>query len=670
MDLNKIISQMTIEEKAALLTGAANMKTAEIERLGIPKKVFADGPHGVRKSGTDDCISFPSLSCAASTWNKELIHLLGVAIAEDCIAHGVDVILGPGANIKRTPLCGRNFEYFSEDPILTGELAAAYINGVQSLGVGTCLKHFAMNNQERYRLETSVEVEIRVMREIYLKGFEIAVKKADPYSMMCAYNKVGSIWCAENKHLLSDVLRRDWGYTGCMISDWGAVRSAALSVAAGLDLEMPKNRNILNEIKSGLEKGLVTEKDIDRAVKNILSFVFRPAPKTNKPLSREEKHLIARLVAAEGTVLLKNEGSLLPITKEKYKKIAVIGEYAEKPLIAGQGSAEVYTDNKYISSPLEELKKAVGDDIEVKYLEVFKKGSFPEKMIWPYSGEWAKFVSDCDLVLVFAGCHESEDTEQFDRRSIEMDPNIEYIINRVYQANDHVAVILQSGSALILGDWRNNVPAIIQSYLGGEAGGSAIAEILTGKRTPSGKLSETFPKVMRRDLEYPGDGLKIVYREGFDVGYRYYDRHPEEICYPFGYGLSYTDFKIDSISIDIEEESIAVSLDIENIGEYNGSEVIQIYSQKDDTYVTRPIKELKAFEKIFLGKGRKESIKITLPIADLAYYNAMLDKWVVEPGCYTIMIGTSSRHIIAKKDIYLSGNAPYTVDNSKTAMIG
>ncbi len=670
MDLRKILGKMTLEEKALLLTGAASMETAEIERLGIPKKTFQDGPHGLRIWGTDDCVMFPSLSTAASTFDKKLVYKMGEAIAEDCISHNVDTILGPGANIKRTPLCGRNFEYFSEDPVLSGEMAAAYINGVQSRGVGTCLKHYALNNQEKYRMDISAEVDIRVMREIYLRAFEVAVKKSNPYSMMCSYNKVYSIWASENKYLLTDVLRDDWGYEGMMVSDWCAVRVPSRSFAAGLDLQMPQNINIIRDVKDGLEKSYVTMEEIDKAVMNVLRFVFRPAPMSDAPMTREEKHAIAQEVATDGIVLLKNEKNALPLTKEKYKRIGVMGEYAVCPLRAGQGSAEVLAAERYLDTPLDELKKALGDEVEIKYMEIYSTYRLPEQMIWPHRAEWNKFVSDCDAVIIFAGYMESEDTEQFDRRTIEINPNMEYVISCVEKVHKNVIVVLQSGSALVLGDWRRNANGILQTFLGGEGVGRAIADVLTGKKNPSGKLSETFPTVMRKDMEYPGDGLKVVYNEGFDVGYRYYDKHPEEICYPFGYGLSYTNFDFDNVNITLDKENIKISLDVENTGDMDGAEVVQLYTTKEESCVTRSIKELKVFEKVFLKSGDKKNVMLELPVSDLAYYNPLLNKWIVEPGVYKIMLGNSSRDIFSEKEICIDGNVPYTINHFAFAVVG
>ena len=367
MDIKTILNELTLEEKAALLTGATSMTSGEVQRLQVKAKRFADGPHGVRTTPEDKCTLFPNLCCVGATWDTDLVYKLGQALGDECIEHGIDMLLAPGINIKRTPLCGRNFEYFSEDPVIAGELGAAYINGVQSRGVGTSLKHYALNNQEIGRNTVSVEIDLRVMREIYLKGFEIAVKKANPTSVMCSYNKVFSVWVSENKHLLTDILKKEWGYNGFVVSDWGAVQDICRCVCAGLDLQMPRNNNIVEQIKEGLAKGKVSMEAIDGAVMAMLRFLATDTPKPVAPFDRKAQHTLARNVAADGIVLLENRNNALPLTAKKYKKIAVMGEYAVAPLISGQGAAEVYSGEENIDNPLEELKKALGARQTVKY---------------------------------------------------------------------------------------------------------------------------------------------------------------------------------------------------------------------------------------------------------------------------------------------------------------
>lgn len=663
MNIKDVVKQMTVEEKALILTGATPRSTNGVERLGIAPKVLVDGPHGVRMTVEENCTMFPAVVSMGCTWDKELIFEMGAALGSDCIEQGVDMILGPGVNIKRIPLCGRNFEYVSEDPVVAGEIGAAYINGVQSKGVATSLKHYAMNNQERHRLQTSVEADMRVMHEIYFKPFEIAVKKSSPVSVMCSYNKIHSIWASENEYLLTKVLKEKWGFDGFVVSDWGAVRDICKSIMAGLDLQMPKNDSIIEQIKTGLEKGTLSEEKLDKAVENMLKFITAEKAADTKPYDRDYQHAIARRVATDGIVMVKNRNNTLPITKEKYKKVAVIGEYAVNPL-NGQGSAEVYPDPRYKEIPLDEIKKALGDEVEVTYHEFFiRKAHMNEKMIWGKTGEWIKVAAENDAVIVFTGSMESEDTEQYDRNSLNYYTNFDFVINAIARTNPNTVVVSQSGGVMLPGDWRATAGAILQMWIAGEGAGGAIADVLTGKVNPSGKLTETFPKRPREGVEYPGDGLKVVYNEGFDVGYRYYDKHPDEILYPFGFGLSYTSFEYENCKAELVGDSVKVSLDVKNTGDCDGSEVVEIYVSKDNSVISRSVKELKAFEKVFVPKGEAKRVETEIPVADLAYYNVMLDDWIVEPGEYTFMVAASSQDIRYKEDVNLDGNAPYTINS-------
>lgn len=667
--INEILKSLTFEEKTALLTGAGTMATAEIGRLGLKAKNFADGPHGVRTDISKNCTSFPNLCLVGSTWDKELIHKMGVALAKDCIENDVDVLLGPGVNIKRHILCGRNFEYISEDPVLAGELAAAYINGLQSLGVSASLKHFAANNQEIHRIHVSVDADIRTLMEIYLKAFEIAVKKSSPASIMCAYNKIHSIWCSENKFLLTEVLRDMWGYEGFVVSDWGAVHNPPKALKAGLDMQMPDNENLENDLKNALENGEITMEEIDVAAKRIIEFLLNRKAE-NITYDRDDQHKLAREIASAGTVLLKNEENVLPLTKEKYKKIAVIGEFAKNPLICGQGSAEVKVQDGYIDSPYDELKKILGDDVELKYLEMYKKASYSQEMLWPKIGEFRDFIKDTELVIVFVGSMESEDTEQFDRRTAELNPNYEMFIKNARAHGNKVVVVMQSGSAMILGDWKDDVNAIVQMWLAGESAGGGIADVLCGVVNPSGKLSETFPTKLRSDLNYPGNKYTVEYNEKHLVGYRYYDLHPEEIVYPFGHGLSYTSFEYSDIEIDRIGNVLNVSFNLTNSGDTAGAEVCQLYTADPVSTVARPLKELKAFEKVHLASKETKKVTMCVDIKDLGYYNILLKDWITEPGKYVIYVGASSRDIRLEKSILINDNIPYTMSRTGEAMIG
>lgn len=666
MNLKKIIEKMTFEEKATILTGAENMKTVAFEHLEIPEKKLADGPHGVRRDFKQgDCVSLPCLTALAASWDTDIAELYGETVAVDCIENNIDMILGPGVNIKRDMLCGRNFEYFSEDPVLAGEMSAAYINGVQKNGISACLKHFAVNNQERDRCDLSVEIDERTLREIYLKAFEIAVKKSNPDSVMCAYNKVNSVWCSENRMLLTEILKNEWGFKGFVVSDWGAVQNINKAVSAGLDLQMPKNSEIAKQLSAGVENNEITMEQIDGAVERVLSFALKPKAE-KRVYDRQNQHDKARRIAEAGIVLLKNEDAL-PLNK--YKRIAVVGEFADKPLIGGQGSAEVYPDKKYVASPLEELKKLL-PDTEIKYKECFTKKAFPEDMQWPHLGEYFDFIYDSEVVVVFTGSMESEDTEKFDRRTAQLNPQYEMFIEEAINIGKKVIVVLQSGGVIIPGRWSEGTAAIVEMWLGGEGAGEAIADVLSGRVSPSGKLPETFPIHERTDLGYPGDGLKVEYREKSDVGYRYYDKHINEIVYPFGHGLSYTKFEYRDCKACLENDELLVSLSVENTGAFDGAEVVQVYINDPISTATRPIKELKAFKKVFVRKGETERVEIKIPMSDLGYYNICLHKWVTEPGKYNILIGSSSQDIRAALSVVYEKEAEYTIKRIGQDMIG
>lgn len=665
--IKEILSSMTLREKIALLTGQCSMSTAEIERLNLKPKRFADGPHGVRGELEDNCTQFPSLCLLGATWDVKLAEKMGEALAADCRKHGIDMLLGPGINIKRHILCGRNFEYISEDPVLSGEIAAGYINGLQSGGVGACLKHFAVNNQEVDRLNISVDVDIRTLMEIYLKGFEIAIKKSSPAALMCSYNRLHSIWCSENKFLLTEVLRDMWGYEGIVVSDWGAVQNSVKAIKAGLDLQMPENANMHEEITDGLKNSEITESDIDAAAERVIKFLLDAPRKSDTEYNRDTQHKIAEDIASAGIVLLKNDNDTLPISPDKYKKIAVIGEFAQNPLISGQGSAEVLVSGERISSPFKELCSACGEKTEVKYLEMYKKSAFSSEMLWPKKTQFNEFISDADLVLMFVGAMQSEDTENFDRLAARFNPNYEMFIDAAVDMGKKVAVIMQSGSAMILGRWRDRVDSIIQMWLSGEGAGKAICDVLCGNVNPSGKLSETFPLKMRADLPYPGDGSKIEYSEKLLVGYRYFDKHPEEIAFPFGHGLSYTTFEYSNINVCAFDEKIEVSFEIENIGKNFGTEIWQIYVGNPYSDV---IKELKAFGKVTLQAGERKKVAAEILIKDIGYYNVLLREWVTEAGEYTVYVGSSSRDIRLKNKFFAGGNAPYTMKAVSGSMIG
>lgn len=670
MNAKETLAKMTFEEKALFLTGASSMTTYGSEKLGIKTKTFADGPHGTRLEREKNCTSFPSLSNIGNSWSTESAEKMGEALADECINNGIDMLLGPGANIKRHILCGRNFEYISEDPYLAGKIAAAYIKALQKKGVSASLKHFALNNQEQDRFTVSVEIDERTMREIYLKPFEIAVKEGKPDSIMCAYNKINAIWCSENEFLLTKLLRDEWNYDGMVVSDWGAVQNISRAVKAGINLQMPQNSEITEQLKDGAEKGLVTEEEIDKAVLRMLEFVEK-REKSEISYNRDRQHAIASELAKESMVLLKNNKKALPLTKEKYKKITLVGDYAESPLIAGQGSAEVLQSEEYTDSPLKELRKRL-PNTEIAYINAYSKSGYANEMIWPnwFDKWWGEDVESADVVVFFCGAMVSEDAEQVDRRSAKINPHQAYLINSAVRKGKKTVVVLQSGSAILLEDWGKGADAILHTGLAGEGMGSAVADILCGISNPSGKLSETFPTVMRSDLDYPGDSLKVEYREKLDVGYRYYDKHPEEIFYPFGHGISYTEFEYSNLSAEVEGDKVRVKFRLKNIGDTDGAEVVQLYIGDPVSTVVKSIKELKGFEKVVLAAGDDKEISFTLGKEDFSYYNIMLRDWVAESGVYDIYIGSSSRDIRLKTSIDYMTDMPYSMHNINEAQIG
>ena len=682
---DELIQKMTLEEKCLLLTGGGALKTKEIERLGIPKLEMSDGPHGVRRllkhpvpeyeqicniKGGDVC--YPTASAMGSTWNRELVYETGKAIARDCREEGIDMLLAPGVNMKRTPFCGRNFEYFSEDPILSGELGAAFINGVQDMGVGTSLKHFAANNQEIGRSSISVEVDERTLREYYLKPFEIAVKKANPVSVMCAYNKLGGIWCSENQWLLREVLQKEWGYQGLIVSDWHAVHNPAKALAAGMDLQMPKNAAIAQQIKQGLEQKLITEEDINRACKNILQLIShlknQPIPK--EAYQRKDQHESAYRCALEAITLLKNEDNILPIQDEQYQGVVVFGEFAKNPVIMGGGSSRVTVEDCSVDKPFDYISDYLSDQVKLVYEPIFAKtldGTNRERRI-------QELAHSAQLAIVFAANEPEREAEGVDRRRLTFSDYINDTIEEITSYFKNVIVVMQCGACIIPTGWEKKAKGIVQMWYAGEAGGKAIADILFGKENPSGKLSESFIRKDREGLIYPGNEQYVWYQEGCFVGYRYYDQHPEEVWYPFGHGLSYTEFEYSELCVTptsskVEKQEVEVCFTVKNTGKRRGKEVIQVYVGQEKPMVLRPEKELKAFDKVDLEPGEEKRITISLAADSFSYYNPYLHAWHSESGYYKILVGASSSDIRLIGEYKLLWDKDYTVVLKDKAII-
>ncbi len=651
-NINSIILQMTLEEKAALCSGKNFWYLKGIERLGIPSIMVTDGPHGLRKQageadhlGLNESVPatcFPTASALAATWNRELIFEVGKALGEECRQEKVAVILGPGVNIKRSPLCGRNFEYFSEDPYLTGEIAKCHINGIQSQGVGTSIKHYALNNQEYRRMTTDSVVDERTMREIYLTGFEIAVKAAQPWTVMCSYNKINGTYACENKYLMTDILKNEWGHQGLVITDWGAMNERVDALNAGVELEMPGTPNGNDErIVAAVKAGTLDVAVLDRAVERILALIFKADETLSNDFTYDKQthHTLARCVAAEGVVLLKNEGGILPVQADT--KIALIGRFAKKPRYQGAGSSlmnPTQLDNLY-----DELVKLIGAENVLYAAGYTEKGDSADEALIQEALETA---DKADVTILCAGLPDIYETEGIDRTHMQMPSGHNALIQRIAAAYEKVVVVLSNGAPVEM-PWVNDVPAILEGYLGGQAGAGALADILTGKVNPSGKLAETFPLQFADTpaQPYPAGPSVVEYRESIYVGYRYYDTVGQDVLFPFGHGLSYTAFEYRDLTVEMTKESAKVMLTVQNIGSRSGKETVQVYVRDVDSTVFRPQKELKGFVKVELQPGEEKEVTIELNRRAFAFYDVIQRDWVVEAGDFEILVGASSRDI-------------------------
>lgn len=681
-NLKKLISQMTLEEKAGLCSGLDAWHLKSIERLGIPSIMVTDGPHGLRKevhiadnsgAASAPATCFPTAAGLASSWNRELVEKVGAALGEECQAEGVSVLLGPGANIKRSPLCGRNFEYFSEDPYLSSEMAASHIKGVQSQGVGTSLKHFAANNQEHRRMSVNAVIDERTLREIYLASFEGAVKKGRPWTVMCSYNRVNGEYASENKFLLTDILRNEWGFDGFVVSDWGAVNERVKGLEAGLDLEMPTSNGIGDrKIVEAVRNGVLPEEVLDRAVERILNIIFRTVDnrKENAAYDKEAHHRLARKVAQECMVLLKNDDKILPLKRNG--TIAVIGEFAKRPRYQGGGSSHVnptMLDNIY-----DEIKKSAGDDVNVIYAQGYslEKDEADETLI----EEAKRAAKQADVAVIFAGLPEKYESEGYDRLHMKMPESHCRLIEETAQVQPNVVVVLSNGSPVEM-PWLDKVKGVLEAYLGGQAMGGAVADLLFGDANPSGKLAETFPEKLSHNpsyLNFPGEDDRVEYREGIFVGYRYYDKKGIKPLFPFGYGLSYTTFEYGDLKISKKEitdtETVTVSVKVKNTGEMAGKEVVQLYVRDVESTVIRPEKELKGFEKVELKPGEEKTVVFELDRRAFAYYNTDIRDWHVETGEFEILIGKSSRDIVLKDKIYVKSAVTVKKPVHRNTLVG
>lgn len=682
-DIHNLISQMTLEEKAGLCSGLDFWHTKGIERLGIPSLMVTDGPHGLRKQAESadhlglhnsvPATCFPSAAGLASTWNRELIGRVGEALGRECQAENVSILLGPGANIKRSPLNGRNFEYFSEDPYLSSEMAANHIKGVQSQGVGTSLKHFAANNQEHRRMSTDAVIDERTLREIYLASFEGAVKQSQPWSVMCSYNRVNGEYASESETLLTRILRDEWGFEGFVVSDWGAVNERVKALQAGLELEMPASGGIGDaKIVAAVKSGELSIETLDRAVARMLSYIFKSVENRQEQaaVDSEQHHRLAREVARESMVLLKNEDRILPLAKEG--TVAVIGEFAKKPRYQGGGSSHVNPTK--LDDAFAELQAVAGDAASFLYAQGYELDS--DGINAALLQEARETAAKADVAVLFLGLPDRYESEGYDRSHLSLPESHIALIGAVAEVQENVIVVLSNGSPVIM-PWIGHAKAILEGYLGGQAFGGAVADLLFGEVSPSGKLAETFPVKLSDNpsfLNFPGEGDKVEYKEGVFVGYRYYDKKEIEPLFPFGFGLSYTEFeysglKLDKTSIN-DTDTVQVSVTVKNTGSRTGQEIVQLYVADVQSSVIRPLQELKGFQKVELQPGEAREVSFTLDQRSFAYYNVELGDWHVESGDFRISIGSSSRDIRLSVALEVISSTGITVSFHRNTTVG
>ena len=661
-----LLSQLTLEEKASLCSGRDDWSTQPIERLDIPWIWVADGPHGLRRApqtnmpGYGDQLPatcFPTASALAATWDTNLIYKIGQALGQESQALDVNVLLGPGVNIKRSVLGGRNFEYFSEDPVLSGEMGAAFINGVQSQGVGTSLKHYAANNVETNRMWMNSDVDTRTLHEIYLTPFEIAIKKAQPWTVMACYNRVQGVYGTQSHYLLTDILKNDWGFEGIVISDWFAVVDRVEGIKAGMHIEMPHVSTVNDSlIVEAVKNGELDEAVLDNLVREILTVVLntKALDRDNVDQNITAHHQLARQVAAEAATLLKNENNILPLSKEKYKTIAIIGEFAEKPRFQGNGSSEVKPTQ--LDDVLTLIEKEYGQDYQINYTQGY---SLTDDDDFSMIDDAVKSASNADIALVFVGLPQHYESEGIDRTHINLPPSHNQLISQIAAAQSNSVVVLTNGSAVAM-PWVNEVPAILETWLGGQAGAGGTLDVLFGKVNPSGKLAETFPVKLEDTpafFNFPGEQGEVIYGERFLVGYRHYDKRKIEPLFPFGFGLSYTTFEYKNLNISpsdfADTDEVSVSFTIKNTGDVKGKEVVQLYITDKESTLQRPERELKKFAKVTLDPGEEKQISFTLNARDFSYYDGKRGMWIAESGEFMIAVGASSRDIRLTETILL-----------------
>lgn len=655
-----LLKELTLEEKCALLSGAETFKTRGMPKHGIPQIWLSDGPHGLRKqAGESDHLGlnpsvpatcFPTASAVANSWDAALGEEIGAALGEEAAAQEVSVVLGPGLNMKRNPLCGRSFEYFSEDPYLAGKLAAGYIRGIQSKGVAACPKHFAVNSQETRRMASDSIVDERTLREIYLTGFEIAVKEGHPRSIMSSYNLVNGTYANENKHLLMEILRGEWGFDGAVITDWGGSNDHALGVKNGSTLEMPApGGDSVRELLAAVESGKISESDIDARLSELLPLVFDTKAALDaapREFDAAAHHALARRAAAESLVLLKNEGALLPLAAGS--KVAVIGDFAKNPRYQGAGSSMVNSTQVDVL-----LDKLIDSELNViGYQQGFDRHGKPDAALQKSACELA---TQADTVILCMGLDEIAESEGLDRSNLRLAQNQVDLLQAVAAVNPKIVVVLYSGS-VVETPWLDNCQALLYAALGGQAGAGAVADALTGKVNPCGKLAETWP-LAYADVPSAADFATrrktVEYREGLYIGYRYFTTAEKAVRFPFGYGMSYTTFAYSDMAADEQ----GVSLTVTNTGSVAGTEIVQLYVAKKNSELFRPAKELKGFARVTLAPGEKQRITIMLDDKAFRFWNVKANRWEIEGGEYELLVGASVEDIRLCEKISVHGTA-------------
>lgn len=664
-NINELISQMTLEEKASLCSGLDFWHTKGVERLGIPSEMVCDGPHGLRKQddaadhlGINDSIKavcFPAGCATASSFNRDLVRKLGETLGEECQAEHISTILGPAMNIKRSPLCGRNFEYYSEDPYVSTEIAGALVHGVQSKHVGTSPKHFMANNQEYHRMTSSSEMDERTMREIYLASFERMVKNEKPWTIMNSYNKLNGTYLCENKEILTDILRKEWGFDGYVMTDWGAMDDRVEALKAGCNLEMPSCGGVTDaEIVAAVQEGTLDEAVLDQCCEEFLNIIFQYEEHRDKDavFQYERDHEIARQIEEECIILLKNEGGILPLSPDK--NVAFIGKYAKAPRYQGGGSSHI---NSYkVESALDavECAKNVRKD-RIVFAQGYddKEDRIDEELC----AEAVEKAQNADVAVIFAGLPDNFESEGYDRKHMRMPDCQNHLIETVAAVQPNTIVVLHNGAPVEM-PWIDQVKGVLEAYLGGQAVGGAVVNVLYGNANPSGRLAETFPLRLQDTpcyLTFGGEHDKSVYAEGIFVGYRYYTSKDMRVLFPFGHGLSYTTFAYKNLSVDKkainENESLNVSVDVTNTGTRFGKEVIQLYVAPKGGTVIRPVRELRAFDKIGLNPGETKTVTFVLDKRAFAYWNTEIHNWHVESGVYEIQIGENAQDIVLSSTV-------------------